>query len=314
MRSKSTPSQQLATHITKNASLQTYYTIRFFVDRPLVPDAYLAYGYFRWVDDMLDNPASDCPDKLAFVEHQKALLESCYRGDLNLSVDEHEQMLVDLVSHDLAPDSGLQVYLRNMMSLMEFDTRRCGSVITQAELTNYTLLLALAVTEALHFFIGHDRQAALRQGRYLAVSAAHLLHMLRDMHADLTIGYFNLPLELVGQKAVLPADLTSPPIRRWVQDRVELARQYFRLGHQVILADNCLRRRLACCAYLARFEWMIHTIEQDNYLLRSTYPERKSLPAALWMGWRLLLMLIPFPGIRSAFQPRQSHHLRMDDR
>ncbi len=40
--------------ITKAASKQTYATIRFLVDRERVNDAYLAYAYFRWVDDVLD--------------------------------------------------------------------------------------------------------------------------------------------------------------------------------------------------------------------------------------------------------------------
>ena len=48
----------LASVITKAASRQTYYTIRLLVDRPLVDDAFRAYAYFRWVDDVLDAVAS----------------------------------------------------------------------------------------------------------------------------------------------------------------------------------------------------------------------------------------------------------------
>ena len=55
-------SQSLAARITQNASKQTYYTIRLLVDRDLVPDAYRAYAYFRWVDDVLDAPLADCPE------------------------------------------------------------------------------------------------------------------------------------------------------------------------------------------------------------------------------------------------------------
>ena len=44
----------LATSITRAASKQTYYIVRFLVDRDRVPDAYQAYAYFRWVDDYLD--------------------------------------------------------------------------------------------------------------------------------------------------------------------------------------------------------------------------------------------------------------------
>ena len=47
-------SQALAASITKAASKQTYYTIRFLVDRERVKNAYRAYAYFRWVDDTLD--------------------------------------------------------------------------------------------------------------------------------------------------------------------------------------------------------------------------------------------------------------------
>ncbi len=48
------PGRALAADITRAASKQTYYTIRFLVDRSLVEDAYRAYAYFRWVDDCLD--------------------------------------------------------------------------------------------------------------------------------------------------------------------------------------------------------------------------------------------------------------------
>ena len=47
----------LASAITKAASTQTYYTIRFLVDRPRMDDAFRAYAYFRWVDDVLDAEA-----------------------------------------------------------------------------------------------------------------------------------------------------------------------------------------------------------------------------------------------------------------
>ena len=54
MDTKCKDSGALAATITKAASKQTYYTIRLFVDRGRVEDAYRAYGYFRWVDDVLD--------------------------------------------------------------------------------------------------------------------------------------------------------------------------------------------------------------------------------------------------------------------
>ncbi len=44
----------LHAQITKDASKQTYYTIRFLVDRDRVQDAFRSHAYLRWLDDLLD--------------------------------------------------------------------------------------------------------------------------------------------------------------------------------------------------------------------------------------------------------------------
>ena len=63
--------QTLAPAITKTASKQTYYTIRFLADRERVADAYLAYAYFRWVDDWLDLGLSNRSERMQFVTRQQ---------------------------------------------------------------------------------------------------------------------------------------------------------------------------------------------------------------------------------------------------
>jgi phytoene/squalene synthetase len=70
-----------ASSITKAASKQTYYTVRFLVDRARVEDVYRAYGYFRWVDDVLDAVSGSGSERRAFTERQKSLLEKCYWGE-----------------------------------------------------------------------------------------------------------------------------------------------------------------------------------------------------------------------------------------
>ena len=93
----------LASSITKAASKQTYYTIRFLVDRERVEDAYRTYAYFRWVDDVLDAPSGSAAERKAFLERQKSLLEACYRGEPPQDVDMQENMLVELVHHREIP-------------------------------------------------------------------------------------------------------------------------------------------------------------------------------------------------------------------
>ena len=86
-----------------------------------------------------------------------------------------------------------------MMAVMAFDADRRGRLISQAELNEYTHWLAVAVTEAMHYFIGHDCASPLGPTRYLAVTGAHITHMLRDALEDVEAGYYNLPAELVGR-------------------------------------------------------------------------------------------------------------------
>jgi phytoene/squalene synthetase len=292
-------SQSLAIAKTKSASKQTYYTIRFLVDRERVANAYRAYGYFRWVDDVLDEQAGSTSEKNAFIQRQQALLEACYRGESWDGLGCEEWMLADLVRSEAEKNSGLQAYLRNMMGVMIFDAGRRGRLITQAELAEYSRMLATAVTEAMYYFIGHDDPVPCHEARYLAVTAAHITHMLRDTHEDIAAGYFNIPREFLHLHGISPRDLESRAYQNWVHSRVQLARKYFRAGLECLAQVKSLRCRLAGYAYTARFEWMLRAIENDNYHLRSDYPERKSLEAGLWMSRTVLASLLSPPRIKA---------------
>lgn len=275
------PIPGLAASITKAASQQTYYTIRFLVDRKMVADAYRAYAYFRWVDDTLDAELDDAStvEKISFVDRQRSLLDACYRGEALYDVNLHEKMLVDLVRADTEKNSGLQLYLRNMMSVMTFDADRRGRVVSQAELDRYTRNLAVAVTESMHHFIGHCCYSPNNEARYLAVSAAHITHMLRDTVDDIQAGYFNIPSEVLEAGGISPEDIQSEAYRAWVRGRVQLARSYFKAGREYLGQVQNPRCRLAGLAYTSRFEGVLDLIEQDGYLLRAIYPEQNVLTA-----------------------------------
>ena len=295
----------LASAITKAASKQTYYTIRFLADRTRVDDAYRAYAYFRWVDDILDAEAVSEPERLAFLERQEALLEACYRGEPPYDVDIQEQMLVELVQHDQAEnsalrqgyESGLKAYLRHMMLVMNFDARRRGRLISQAELNEYTRWLAVAVTEALHYFIGHDDFTPHDATRYLAVSAAHIAHMLRDTAEDMRLGYYNIPQEVLEANHIWTQEVKSEAFPGWVKTRVQLAREYLEAGKGYFARVQNLRCRLAGMAYISRFEWVLDTIEDERYHLRPAYNERKSLGSGLRIGWLTLSSLLNSHGL-----------------
>ena len=285
-----------ASSITKAASKQSYYTIRLLADRERVEDAYRAYGYFRWVDDILDADSGIGAERIVFLERQKSLLEKCYQGQTPREADIQEKMLVELIDHDQEKSSGLQIYIRNMMQVMDFDARRRGRLISQAELNEYTRWLASAVTEALHYFIGHGEFAPQDDTRYLAVSAAHITHMLRDTFDDLQAGYYNIPLEVLEKNHIKPQNVKSDAYRAWVEGQVQLAREYFKAGRGYLARLQNLRCRLAGFAYIARFEWLLDTFEREGYLLRPQYNDRKSSRTGLWMSWMTLRSLITCRG------------------
>ena len=209
-----TPLQTIASSITKAASQQTYYTIRFLADRERAPDAYRAYAYFRWVDDTLDAGPNSAQDRITFLERQKYLLEKCYRIGSVQDAALEEKMLIELVQHDHEKNSGLQSYLRNMMHVMELDAKRRGRWISQAELNDYTRWLASAVTEAMHYFIGYGEYSPHDETRYLAVTGAHISHMLRDAFEDVQAGYYNIPREVLEAGHMQPFETAKQGLSR----------------------------------------------------------------------------------------------------
>ena len=299
-----------AESMTESASKQTYYTIRLLVDRERAADAYCAYAYFRWVDDTLDEGFVTSTKRLAFLERQKSLLQSCFQGDFPRDASVEENMLIELVRKDQNENSGLQLYLRNMMQVMDFDAQRRGKLISQAELNEYTRWLAIAVTEAMHYFIGHNSYSPHDETRYLAVSAAHITHMLRDTFDDLEAGYYNIPREVLEANHIAPQDIRSKAYCAWVKSRVQLARSCFQAGK-----DYLARVEERCCqltgiAYTARFEWVLDTIEREDYCLRPDYSERKSFEAGVQMGLSILSSVLNTHRTRLRPQPVISHSLR----
>jgi phytoene/squalene synthetase len=278
-----------------------------------VGDAYRAYAYFRWVDDILDSQTGARSEKIAFISRQKDLLEACYRCEIPEDICIEELMLLELVRHDSGTNSGLQSYLRNMMSVMEFDAGRRGCKISGVELTEYSRALATAVTDAMFYFIGHDDPVPCQEERYLPVTAAHITHMLRDALVDLEAGYFNIPSEYLRKEGISPWDTGDQAYRKWVCGRAELARMYFNEGRDCLSQVRSLRCRLVCFAYTARFEWMLRAIQRDNYCLRSEYRERKSLGAGLWMGWAILVSMLASPWVKTRPGNLQARPLRIKD-
>ena len=152
--------------------------------------------------------------------------------------------------------------------------------------------------EAIHYFIGHDDYSPHNEARYMAVTGAHITHMLRDTFDDVQAGYYNIPREALTANRISPQDVQSDAYRSWVRGRVQLARVYFKAGKEYFQQVENLRCRLASFAYVARFEWLLDTIECEGYCLRRQYNERKSFGTGLRMSLFTLSSIFDLHGAR----------------
>ncbi len=270
--------------LTRAASLQTYVTIRFLVDRGRARQAFQAYAYFRWLDDALDRPEQGVVERAALTTRQADLIERLYRGETVADLTAEERWLAELIASDPSRPSGLEAYIRHLLAVMAFDTRRRGLPISAGELAAYTHHLAAGVTEAMHYFIGHGRATPSGALRYRAVTGAHITHMLRDTYDDLAAGYINIPAEVLTSARIGPDEIDSPPYRAWVEQRVRLARACFDDGKRYLSALACRRCRVAGFAYTRRFEQVLDQIERDGFRLRRSYPDGVSVADLVRLG------------------------------
>jgi hypothetical protein len=134
--------------------------------------------------------------------------------------------------------------------------------------------------------------------------------MLRDSFVDLQGGYYNIPRVVLCVALILPQDVQTKAYRAWVRSRVQLARECFKAGRDYLARVESPRCRLAGFAYTARFEWLLDTIEQEGYVLRPEYSERKSLGTGLRMGSLTLSSLINWQSTKPLSQPVLSQSLR----
>jgi phytoene/squalene synthetase len=299
----------LARSITRASSKQTYYTARLLVDKDLVNDFYRAYAYFRWADDIIDSgapvdtrasvdskvPASvdtssgvssqSSDASISFMRRQKGLIDLLYSDERPDGLTPKEEIVADLINHDRAENSGLQSFIRNMFAIIEFDAHRKGRLISQDELTWYSNSLAKSVTDGIQYFVGNGHPYPATDDRYLAATAAHITHLLRDTSQDTVDGFINIPREYLEEHGINPYEVNSPPFRGWVRARVEQARQYFHRGKRYLDGLDVLRCKIAGYWYCARFEGVLDTIERDGYVLRPVYNARHKPSTQLKIAW-----------------------------
>lgn len=274
----------ISREITRVSSKQTYYTVRLIVDNGLEQDCHRAYAYFRWVDDCIDEFDQSQDERITFIDRQSQLVDQLYGGTRPSELCPEENIVADLIQHNQGGNSRLRSYIDNFMAILKFDAQRKNRLISQEELSWYSDRLGKAVTDCIQHFIHTEHQYPTADNQYLAATAAHITHMLRDMREDLSNGFVNIPREYLEQFNLDPEDIDSPHFKDWVRQRVEKARKYFYEGKKYLDKLEVLRCKIAGYWYCARFEGILDTIERDGYVLRTRYAKGNRLITWLVMA------------------------------
>ena len=87
----------LAERITRKSSVQTYITIMFLVDKPLMQQCFQAYAYFRWLDDQIDLVSSTKKERLRCIKRQQQLIQESYDNTMQQELIPEEQLIADLI-------------------------------------------------------------------------------------------------------------------------------------------------------------------------------------------------------------------------
>jgi len=275
----------LARSITREGSIQTYYTARLMVDKDLADDFFRAYAYFRWIDDVIDVTAESDEERLSFMSNQSKLIDDLYQHKPVPDLLPEEEILQDLINNDRGENSGLQSFICNMFAIIEFDARRKGRLISGEELNWYVNTLGKSVTEGLLYFIGNGNPYPDSENRYQAGIAAHISHLLRDTGQDNQDGFYNIPGEYLEEQDIERSDVNNPAYKDWVRKRVDSARVLFEDGKQYLDEVDVLRCKIVGYWYCTRFEVVLDTIEKDGYLLREEYNERRQAGTWLKIIW-----------------------------
>ena len=270
----------LAQSITWERSKQSYYTARLMVDKDLVYDCYRGYAYLRWIDDVIDIVAQSSDERITFIKRQRELIDRLYQDERPGNLTPEEEMIADLIRPD-EKNRRLESFIRNFLAIIEFDAYRKGALISKQELAWYAHCLGKSVTDGIQYFIGKRQPYQTSKYHYLAATAAHITHMLRDMMSDIVEGYINIPREYLEAHNLNPLDVGHPLFRAWVRERVEQARQYFDEGKHYLDDLDVLRCKIVAYWYCIRFEITLDVIERDGYVLRAEYGERRKLSSWL---------------------------------
>lgn len=257
--------------VTKTHAKSFYFAAKFLPKEKQKP-IYALYALCRSVDDAVDEAGiSGERQSIEAIENWKAKLETVYRGELRIAVDElRENEFIQLVLaawQDLLKTYKIPQNLPLELMRGVLTDTRVRRYETFDELYVYCYRVASTVGLMSSEIFGYADARALENAEALGI-AMQLTNILRDVKEDAAMNRIYLPQEDLRKFAVseeqIFAGRTDENFIRLIKFQIERAKNYYRkaeMGVALLEADA----RFTVLLALRLYGKILNEIEKQNY-------------------------------------------------
>lgn len=252
--------------VVKSHNWVAFLADRLFFNRRASMHLNLLYGYFRKVDDFIDDEQRSEAECREFLEHQKRIIRRLYTKGAVKSA----HAIAPVIAYDLSRGCRLKATIFSLFETFLFDAGRRSKLVTSKELKDYSLNLGKAYARMLLHFI----QARASDGEAAAflAHACHQVHILRDFFLDQRLGYVNISKEEIRQYKIRLDSINDTNFQRWLRDRINATEGLFERSKTLLDQDRSLRVKLIGHLYSCRYELLLQQIKAAGFWLEEHYP------------------------------------------
>ncbi|MCB9359021.1 prolipoprotein diacylglyceryl transferase [Candidatus Woesearchaeota archaeon] len=183
-------------------NLPAYVMIRFF-PKDNGKRFFKLYTYFRWLDDIVDDPKISYKRKKDLLDEQKNLIAKVFSG--NLSGARHpayeEKCLIDSIIKGSSNNDGFKKHVLEMIDTFYFDISRIGrqkTQMTKKQFMEYSKKIGDAYAFAIQYYYDNNKKQDDLFFKFGHI--CHMIHIIRDYEDDKKNGISNLPKEFRSKK------------------------------------------------------------------------------------------------------------------
>lgn len=280
----------------------------FIIDKSKRDYLNLSFTYLRWVDDIVDNPATPVEEKKKFILRQKNLLLSLYNDNNSLKPAVIEEACVFYFAQYAKSINNFILLdeVKNMVEALSMDVYRheCSGIFSNDELDHYIELMSKSLFRILANFCPPDPHYS--EEFYSGAKFGTLALMIRDLEEDIETGYINIGKEDAARyKLDIKSLKNDGNFSLWLRDRIKYI--FSLLDHEISQLHNMpIKLRILACYSLAyRLPWIVRA-KVYGYTLkycsqRTFFKEIKAY---------LITSLISINIILKGFNPLSKHTIK----